>query len=214
MATRRLAARATAPDLLAARPWPVSELVPHPRNARVHSDEQIKQLANAITKFGWTMPVLVDENGMILAGHGRVMAAKLLGMETVPVVVATGWTDAQKRAYVIADNKIAANSSWDAGLLAAELKDLAATGTDLSTLGFEAGDLNALLGPPPEPKKSRGLGTPIIHYDIVFDTEGQQQTWFAFLTSLRLAYPDAETIAERLTRYLAAQQPPAPATNG
>lgn len=142
--TAALAARATAPDLLAARPWPLADLLPNPRNARVHSDDQVRQLAAAITEFGWTMPVLVDEDGMILAGHGRVLAAKLLGMDTVPVVVATGWTEAQKRAYVIADNKLAANSSWDATLLAAELQDLAATGVDMAVLGFSTDELQRL----------------------------------------------------------------------
>ena len=89
----------------------LASLIPYARNARTHSDDQIGQLAASIREWGWTMPVLVDESGMIIAGHGRVLAAGRLGMGDVPVMVARGWSDAQKRAYVIADN------GWDDVLL-------------------------------------------------------------------------------------------------
>src|SRR5258708_5919331 len=83
---------------------PLADLVPYARNARTHSDEQIAQLAASITEWGWTMPVLVDEGGMIIAGHGRVLAAARLGIGEVPVMVARDWSDVQKQAYVLADN--------------------------------------------------------------------------------------------------------------
>jgi ParB-like chromosome segregation protein Spo0J len=93
---------------------PVAGLIPYARNARTHSEEQVAQIAASIREWGWTMPVLVDERDEIIAGHGRVLAAQRLGLATIPVMVARGWTDAQKRAYVIADNKLTLNAGWDA----------------------------------------------------------------------------------------------------
>ena len=103
--------------------WPLDRLVPYARNARTHSDAQVAQIAGSIREWGWTKPVLVDENG-IIAGHGRVLAARKLGLTEVPVMVARGWSEAQKRAYVIADNKLALNAGWDEELLRLELADL------------------------------------------------------------------------------------------
>lgn len=88
----------------------VSELVPYARNSRTHSDEQVSQLAASIREWGWTVPILVDEEGGLIAGHGRIMAAKKLGIAEVPAMVAQGWSEAQKRAYVLADNKLAENA--------------------------------------------------------------------------------------------------------
>ena len=102
----------------------MSGLIPYARNARTHSEEQVAQIAASIREWGWTMPVLVDERDEIIAGHGRVLAAQRLGLNTIPVMVARGWTDAQKRAYVIADNKLTLNAGWDAALLTLELGDL------------------------------------------------------------------------------------------
>src|SRR6202035_2373819 len=93
--------------------WPVAKLVPNARNARTHSDEQVTQLAASIREFGWTIPVLVDEAGGIIAGHGRILAAHRIGIEDVPVMVAAGWSDAKKRAYMLADNKLTLNGEWD-----------------------------------------------------------------------------------------------------
>ena len=95
----------------------VDALVPYARNARTHSDEQVAQIAASIREWGWTTPILVDEDGGIIAGHGRVMAARKLSIDEVPVMVATGWTDAQRRAYVLADNQLALNAGWDTELL-------------------------------------------------------------------------------------------------
>ncbi len=126
----------------------VAELIPFARNARTHSDEQVAGIAASIREWGWTTPILVDEDGGIIAGHGRVLAARKLGLADVPVMVATGWTEAQRRAYVLADNKLALNAGWDAALLASELKGLAELGFDTGLTGFSADELAALLVEP------------------------------------------------------------------
>jgi ParB-like chromosome segregation protein Spo0J len=104
---------------------PVSGLVPFVRNSRTHSDEQIEQVARSIAEWGWTNPVLIAEDGTIIAGHARVLAARKLELQEVPVMVARGWSEAQIRAYVIADNRLAENAGWDRKLLALELQELA-----------------------------------------------------------------------------------------
>jgi DNA modification methylase len=125
--------------------WPVAKLVPNARNARTHSDEQIAQLAASIEEWGWTIPVLVDEAGGIIAGHGRVMAAYRLGLEDVPVMVAAGWSDAKKRAYMLADNKLTLNSEWNLEQLAIEIAGLRASDFDISLIGFNESEIDALL---------------------------------------------------------------------
>ena len=123
----------------------VSALIPYARNARTHSDEQVAQIAASIREWGWTMPVLVDEAGTIVAGHGRVLAAQRLGLPEVPVMVATGWSEAKRRAYVIADNKLALNAGWDEELLRLELGELKGLGVDLGLTGFGELELEKLL---------------------------------------------------------------------
>jgi len=113
----------------------VSELVPYARNARTHSDAQVRQIAASIEEWGWTNPILVDESGGLIAGHGRLMAADKLGIKDVPVMVATGWTEAQKKAYILADNQLALNAGWDTEMLSVELKDLEGE-FDLDLIGF------------------------------------------------------------------------------
>ena len=103
------------------------------------------QIAASIREWGWTTPVLVDEAGGLIAGHGRVMAARKLGIAEVPVMVARGWSEAQKRAYVLADNKLALNAGWDEELLRVELADLRGMGADLSLIGFGEDELASLL---------------------------------------------------------------------
>lgn len=100
------------------------ELIPYARNSRTHSPEQVQQIAASIREFGFTNPVLVDENGGIIAGHGRVLAAQLLDMEEVPTITLAGLTEAQKKAYVIADNKLALNAGWDFDMLKIEIEAL------------------------------------------------------------------------------------------
>jgi DNA modification methylase len=120
---------------------PIASLVPYARNARTHSAAQVAQLAASIREWGWTMPILVDEAGGIIAGHGRVLAARLLGIEDVPVMIATGWSEAKRRAYVIADNKLALNAGWDEAMLAGELSDLEAETFDMSLIGFSVDEM-------------------------------------------------------------------------
>jgi DNA modification methylase len=126
--------------------WPLERLVPSARNARTHSDAQVAQIAASIREWGWTVPVLVDEGGNLIAGHGRVLAARLLGLAEVPVVVARGWSELKKRAYMLADNKLALNAGRDEALLRVELADLQAMGADLNLIGFGADEVAALLG--------------------------------------------------------------------
>jgi hypothetical protein len=123
--------------------WELAKLTPYARNSRTHSDAQVAQLAASIKEWGWTTPVLVDEAGGIIAGHGRVLAARQLGMTEVPVVMATGWSDAKKRAYVIADNKLALNAGWDDAMLALEMGEIKALGFDLSLTGFDDKEIKA-----------------------------------------------------------------------
>jgi ParB-like chromosome segregation protein Spo0J len=115
----------------------VSALIPYARNARLHSEQQVAQIAKSIQEWGWTTPVLIDEHGEIIAGHGRVMAAKELGIEEIPTVTAVGWTTEQKQAYVIADNQIPQNAEWDDDMLALELADLGDSEFDLTLLGWD-----------------------------------------------------------------------------
>ena len=124
----------------------INDLIPYARNSRTHSDEQVTQIAASIKEFGFTNPVLIDKDNGIIAGHGRVMAAKKLGMKEVPCIVADGWTDAQKKAYIIADNKLALNAGWDTALLALEFAELEDLGFDLSLTGFTAQEIGLIGG--------------------------------------------------------------------
>ena len=124
---------------------PLSGLIPYARNARTHSDAQVGQIAASIREWGWTNPVLVDEAGTIIAGHGRVLAAQKLGLTEAPVMVAKGWSEAQRRAYILADNKLAENAGWDDALLKVELSDLQGFGFDLALIGFGEDDLARML---------------------------------------------------------------------
>jgi ParB-like chromosome segregation protein Spo0J len=124
--------------------WSVDRLIPYARNARTHDEHQVAQIAASIREWGWTNPVLVDEDGTIIAGHRRVLAARKLRITDVPVMIAAGWTEAQKRAYTIADNKITMNGGWDQEILALELGELEVLGFDLDLVGFSE-DERALL---------------------------------------------------------------------
>ncbi len=123
----------------------VGELTPYPRNARKHSKKQLKQIAASIERFGFTNPVLVTSDGQILAGHGRVEAAKLLGMETVPTIVLDHLTAAERRAYVLADNKLALNAGWDPDLLAIELQGLIDLDFEVELTGFSLAETDTIL---------------------------------------------------------------------
>nr|DAV19291.1 MAG TPA: ParB protein [Caudoviricetes sp.] len=126
------------------------DLIPYVNNARTHSDEQVTQIASSIKEFGFNNPILTDGENGVIAGHGRLLAAKKLGLETVPTIELSGLTKAQKKAYILADNKIALNSGWDIDLLSVELQEL--QDTDLAPVtGFSAEELNTLLSETTEP---------------------------------------------------------------
>lgn len=136
----------------------IGALMPYARNARTHSDSQVGQIADSIRQWGFTVPVLIDEAGTIIAGHGRVMAAAKLGLADIPTVVARGWTDEQKRAYTIADNKLTENGGWDLSVLAAELGDIGA-------------DLRPLVGFSPDELRDLSIGVPEADFPDIPDAE-------------------------------------------
>jgi DNA modification methylase len=125
----------------------VASLIPYARNARTHSDEQVAQIAASIKEFGFNNPVLVAEDNSIIAGHGRVLAARKLGLSDVPCVRLEHLTESQRKAYILADNRIALNSGWETEMLGLELQELKTDGIDLDLLGFDPDELEALLNP-------------------------------------------------------------------
>ena len=125
--------------------WPLDRLIPHARNARTHSEDQVAQIAGSIAEFGFVNPVLVGEDGVIIAGHGRVLAARKLGFTEVPVIVLSHLTPTQRRALMIADNRIAENAGWDEEMLGAELAALRDDDFDLELLGFDDSEVDRLL---------------------------------------------------------------------
>lgn len=141
----------------------IEKLIPYAKNSRTHSDAQVAQVSSSIKEFGFTNPVLIDQDGVIIAGHGRVLAARKLGMSDVPCIRLTHLSDTQKRAYVIADNKLALNAGWDAKLLEIELRDLQEFGFDLGMTGFDADEIADLF--------SNGEKTGLVDPDLVPDTQ-------------------------------------------
>ena len=136
--------------------WRIDRLRPYSRNARTHSPEQVAQIAASIVEFGFVNPILVASDAGIVAGHGRLLAARKLGLAEVPVVVLDHLNEAQRRAYVIADNKIAINAGWDEALLVEELHEIHADGLDLAVVGFSADEVEALLAEPEKPESAAG----------------------------------------------------------
>lgn len=122
----------------------INELNWHENNARTHSKEQIEQIINSINEFGWTNPVLIDENDVIIAGHGRLEAAIKLGINEVPCIILSGLSETQKRAYLIADNQLALNAGWDISILQAEIEDLKLNDFDIDLLGLSESDLDKI----------------------------------------------------------------------
>ena len=125
--------------------WPLSRLVPDPRNPRTHSDAQVAQIAGSIVAFGFNAAILIDSNGRVLAGHGRLLAARQLGLEMVPVVVLDHLTEIQKQAYIIADNRLAELAGWDDDALRQQLAELREADVDLEAVGFADDELRELL---------------------------------------------------------------------
>jgi DNA modification methylase len=135
--------------------WPVEKLIPFARNARTHSDEQVAQIAASIAEFGWTNPILAGADGIVIAGHARLLAARKLRMTEVPVIVLDHLTETQRRALVLADNRLAINAGWDEEMLKVELESLQEDGFDLDIVGFSDEEIEALLQDPEQ--TSEGL---------------------------------------------------------
>jgi DNA modification methylase len=130
--------------------WPVEKLIPYARNARTHSAEQVAQVAASIAEFGWTNPILAGENGIVIAGHARLLAARKLGMTEVPVIVLDHLTESQRRALVLADNRLALNAGWDEEMLRVEMAALDEDGFNLELVGFTDDEIEDLLREPEE----------------------------------------------------------------
>ena len=122
----------------------IEDLIPYARNSRMHNETQVAQIAASIKEFGWRNPVLVDGNNGIIAGHGRVLAARKLGITEIPTIDCSDMSEAQRRAYVIADNKIAINAEWDAEMLMLEIDDLKLQGFDINLLAFDPSELQGV----------------------------------------------------------------------
>ena len=168
----------------------VEDLIPYARNSRTHSDAQVAQIAASVREFGWTNPVLVDGENGIIAGHGRILAARKMGMDEVPCIELAGLSDTQRRAYIIADNKLALNAGWDDELLAIELHELNAADFDMALIGFDAGELSAAMGLDEEldgeaPKIDEGIDYKE-KFAILVDCadEAEQQATFERLDSM------------------------------
>ena len=130
--------------------WPVDRLIPYARNSRTHSEEQVAQIAASIAEFGWTNPILAGADGILIAGHARLQAARKLGMTEVPVIVLDHLSDTQRRALVLADNRLAMNAGWDEAMLRVELDALREDDFDIGLLGFGDEEIEALLAEPGE----------------------------------------------------------------
>ena len=160
----------------------ISSIIPYARNSRTHNDEQIAQIAASINEWGFTTPILIDESGEVIAGHGRLLAAQRLGLEEVPTMIATGWSDAQKKAYVIADNKLALNAGWDNDILKIEMQELGDLNFDLTLTGFEIEEMASLfdLGEPisEQNKTDVDVEVPENQMILTFESETILQEWF------------------------------------
>jgi ParB-like chromosome segregation protein Spo0J len=170
------------------------ELKPAPRNARTHSAAQVEQLARSITAFGWTNPILVDERGGIIAGHGRIEAARKLGMAEVPTITLAGLSAEQKRALVLADNQLALNAGWDAETLRLELGELGAAGFDVSLVGMSDAELDQILGDGVDPA-GEWQGMP----EFAQEDNGAHQTIAVHLATPAAVEAFAALIGQRIT---------------
>lgn len=153
MSTKEIYAAKTADRPLKVRYASLTQLTPDPRNARTHSKKQIKQIAESISAFGFTNPILADPEGNLIAGHGRLLAAKELGLIEVPIITLTGLSETQKKALRLADNKIALNAGWDLEILKLELAELSLPeiDIDLGLTGFSTGEIDVILADSEDP---------------------------------------------------------------
>jgi ParB-like chromosome segregation protein Spo0J len=189
--------------------WPIAELVPYEKNPRTHTAAQVTKIAASIIEFGWTQPILVDQDKGVVAGHGRLAAARELGLETVPVIQLTHLTPAQKRAYVIADNRLALDAGWDEELLRTQLQELAGEDFSLQLTGFDDKELATFLADEPAaPAEEGGAGqggrasrSSAIASNVEFDDAEQLATWSRFLRYLA-AHSDLGTVGARLAEFI------------
>lgn len=153
--------------------------IPYANNPRKHSREQVGQIAALIREYGWTQPIVVSPDMTVLAGHGRLMAAKRLKLSEVPILVVDDWNEAKAKAYVIADNKVALNSGWDLDMLKVEMEQLQADGEDLSLLGFAQDELDSILayGEEEEEQGEDESGDLEDVFEIVIDCDSQEDQW-------------------------------------
>lgn len=167
--------------------WPIGKLQPSPRNSRKHPDKQIEQLATSLRTFGWTIPVLVDDTGVIIAGEGRYLAAKRLGLAEVPVLVARDWTEEQKDAYRETDNQLAQNSKWDDTLRTMALGRLADAGFDAAVIGIPDSDLKRLQGVEDSALIVQEVSTSIVYDEFWISIRGPLRHQADALSRLREA---------------------------
>jgi ParB-like nuclease domain len=191
------------------RPWPaerierwaIDKLIPYADNARLHIETDIDKLAQSLRRWGWTNPVLVDENGVLICGHGRVRAAAKLGLSSIPVMVARGWSEEEKRAYRLADNQLALRGSWDPERLGEELQQIGSSDFDLGLIGFEPDRLARILA---------GLGSSKItdpdNVPTVFDQPVSRRGDIWRLGKHRIGCGDS-TSGSDVTSVLAGSQP-------
>ncbi|EBB1188467.1 nuclease [Salmonella enterica] len=184
---------------------PRGKLLRYAKNSRTHSDEQVDQIVNSIREFGFTNPVLIDEDNEIIAGHGRLTAAEVLEIEKIPVIRLTGLTPKQKKACRIADNKLALNAGWDMQLLAEEVSELVDSDFDIELLGFSDSEIDDMLNvePPPSEEDDAPPIVQIKYLTIDKDRIPATDTEIALLLDVYRQYHDAHETHEGFVKYLA-----------
>ena len=184
---------------------PVGKLLRYAKNSRTHSDEQVEQLVNSIREFGFTNPVLIDEKNELIAGHGRLAAAEILEMDKVPAIRLSNLSEEQKKAYRIADNKLALNAGWDMQLLAEEVKELMDDDFDIDLLGFNDAELDEMLSDE-QPQEEDDNSSPVVQIKyLAIDKERIPATdmEIALLLDVYRQYHDAHETHEGFVQYLA-----------
>lgn len=184
---------------------PVGKLLRYAKNSRTHSDEQVEQLVNSIREFGFTNPVLIDEKNELIAGHGRLAAAEILEMDKVPAIRLSNLSEKQKKAYRIADNKLALNAGWDMQLLAKEVKELMDDDFDIDLLGFNDAELDEMLSDE-QPQEEDDNSSPVVQIKyLAIDKERIPATdmEIALLLDVYRQYHDAHETHEGFVQYLA-----------
>ncbi|HCQ3022229.1 TPA: ParB N-terminal domain-containing protein [Escherichia coli] len=184
---------------------PVGKLLRYAKNSRTHSDERVEQLVNSIREFGFTNPVLIDEKNELIAGHGRLAAAEILEMDKVPAIRLSNLSEKQKKAYRIADNKLALNAGWDMQLLAEEVKALMDDDFDIDLLGFNDAELDEMLSDE-QPQEEDDNSSPVVQIKyLAIDKERIPATdmEIALLLDVYRQYHDAHETHEGFVQYLA-----------